>query len=98
MNSNVQNLKEFLGQAGRAALVEVAATKGSTPREAGAFMLVSASSIFGTIGGGQLEYMAIDKARQMLRPLSPRKGEDKEARIEVDEVRATLDVPLGPEI
>jgi xanthine dehydrogenase accessory factor len=98
MNSKVQSLKAFLGQAGRVALVDVAATKGSTPREAGAFMLVSKSSIFGTIGGGQLEYMAIDKARQMLRPLSPRKGEDKEARIEADEVCATLDVPLGPEI
>ncbi|WP_149790110.1 xanthine dehydrogenase accessory protein XdhC [Mesorhizobium sp. NFR06] len=69
MNSRVQELKQFLGRAGRAALVEVAATKGSTPREAGAFMLVSASSIFGTIGGGQLEYMAIDKARQLLSPL-----------------------------
>ncbi|WP_027169192.1 xanthine dehydrogenase accessory protein XdhC [Mesorhizobium sp. WSM3224] len=98
MNSKVQSLKQFLGQAGRVALVEVAATKGSTPREAGAFMLVSASAIFGTIGGGQLEYMAIDKARQMLRPLSPHKGEGKDARIEVDEVCATLDVPLGPEI
>ncbi|MDX8533457.1 xanthine dehydrogenase accessory protein XdhC [Mesorhizobium sp. VK25A] len=98
MNSKVQSLKTFLGQAGRVALVEVAATKGSTPREAGAFMLVSSSSIFGTIGGGQLEYMAIDKARQMLgggsRPRSPA----NEARIEVDEVCATLDVPLGPEI
>lgn len=98
MNSKVQELKEFLGRVGRTALVEVAATKGSTPREAGAFMLVSISSIFGTIGGGQLEYMAIDKARQMLRPLSPRTGADSEARIEVDEVCATLDVPLGPEI
>jgi len=114
MNSNVQSLKAFLGEAGRVALVEVAATKGSAPRESGAFMLVSASSIFGTIGGGQLEYMAIDKARQMLRSSPsaleeppprttmssdpPHKGEGKEARIEVDEVCATLDVPLGPEI
>jgi xanthine dehydrogenase accessory factor len=98
MNSKVQSLKAFLGQAGRVALVEVAATKGSTPREAGAFMLVSASAIFGTIGGGQLEYMAIEKARQMLnggpRPRSP----GNQDRIEVDEVCATLDVPLGPEI
>ncbi|WP_292300751.1 XdhC family protein, partial [Mesorhizobium sp.] len=69
MNSNVQSLKAFLGQTGRVALVEVAATKGSTPREAGAFMLVSASAIFGTIGGGQLEFMAIDKARQLISPL-----------------------------
>ncbi|TPI10659.1 xanthine dehydrogenase accessory protein XdhC [Mesorhizobium sp. B4-1-3] len=98
MSSKVQSLKAFFGQAGRVALVEVAATKGSTPREAGAFMLVSASAIFGTIGGGQLEYMAIDKARQMLgggpRPRSPA----DETRIEVDEICATLDVPLGPEI
>ena len=96
MNSNVQSLKAFLGRADRIALVEVAATKGSTPREAGAFMLVSASAIFGTIGGGQLEYMAIDKARQMLGG-GTRYPAD-ETRIEVDEVCATLDVPLGPEI
>ncbi|MBZ9716370.1 xanthine dehydrogenase accessory protein XdhC [Mesorhizobium sp. AD1-1] len=89
MNSKVQSLKAFLASAGRVALVEVTGTKGSTPREKGAFMLVSPTAIFGTIGGGQLEYMAIDKARQML---------GKEARIEVDEVCATLDVPLGPEI
>ena len=66
MNSRLQSLRAFLGSAGRLALVEVAGTKGSTPREKGAFMLVSASAIFGTIGGGQLEYMAIDKARQMV--------------------------------
>ncbi|BCM16674.1 hypothetical protein MJ8_04340 [Mesorhizobium sp. J8] len=96
MNSKVQSLKAFLGQAGRVALVEVAATKGSTPREAGAFMLVSTSAIFGTIGGGQLEYMAIDKARQMLGRGT--RSSANEARIEVDEVCATLDVPLGPEI
>ncbi|MER8464447.1 xanthine dehydrogenase accessory protein XdhC [Mesorhizobium sp. M1409] len=72
MNSNVQNLKDFLAGQGRIALVEVAGTKGSTPREKGAFMLVSQSAISGTIGGGQLEYMAIDKARQML--FSPLEG------------------------
>ena len=98
MNSKVQGLKEFLGQTGRIALVEVAATKGSTPREAGAFMLVSASSILGTIGGGQLEYMATDKARQMLGKGARSRASANEARIEVDEVCATLDVPLGPEI
>ncbi|MEI9406041.1 xanthine dehydrogenase accessory protein XdhC [Mesorhizobium argentiipisi] len=98
MNSKAQSLKVFLSQAGRVALVEVAATKGSTPREAGAFMLVSASAIFGTIGGGQLEYMAIDKARQILGGRSRPRSPANEARIEVDEVCATLDVPLGPEI
>ncbi|MER8750574.1 xanthine dehydrogenase accessory protein XdhC [Mesorhizobium sp. M1050] len=88
MNSKVQSLKDFLAGQGRIALVEVAGTKGSTPREKGALMLVSQSAILGTIGGGQLEYMAIDKARQML--FSPSRGERRRA--------ATLDVPLGPEI
>lgn len=97
MNSKVQSLKDFLAGQGRVALVEVAGTKGSTPREKGAFMLVSAAAISGTIGGGQLEYMAIDKARQMLGS-SPMRGAGKQTRIEVDEICATLDVPLGPEI
>lgn len=94
MNSKVQSLKDFLAGQGRIALVEVAGTRGSTPREKGAFMLVSQAAIFGTIGGGQLEYMAIDKARQML--FSSTRGRD--SRIEVGEICATLDVPLGPEI
>ena len=98
MNSKVQSLKDFLAGQGRIALVEVAGTKGSTPREKGAFMLVSREATFGTIGGGQLEYMAIDKARQMVASSFHRKLEGKEARVEVDEVCATLDVPLGPEI
>ena len=95
MMSNVQNLRSFLAANAAAALVEVAGTKGSTPRETGAYMLVSPLATYGTIGGGQLEYMAIDKARQLLGPL---KGEGDVARIDVQEVCATLDVPLGPEI
>ncbi|MER9295966.1 xanthine dehydrogenase accessory protein XdhC [Mesorhizobium sp. M0621] len=79
MNSKVQSLKDFLAGQGRIALVEVAGTKGSTPREKGALMLVSQSAILGTIGGGQLEYMAIDKARQML--FSPLEGgEERSAK------------------
>ncbi len=65
MTSTVLSLKFFLNSA-PTALVEVASAKGSTPREQGAWMLVSARDIFGTIGGGQLEFMAIDKAREML--------------------------------
>lgn len=63
--------------------VLVTHTRGSTPREAGAEMLVTDSATTGTIGGGQLEYMAIDRARQML------------AR---GEVTAHMNIPLGPEI
>ena len=36
-------------------LVTVAHTVGSTPREAGATMLVGAQASLGSIGGGQLE-------------------------------------------
>ena len=64
MTSILHELKTFLAGAGQVALVEVAGTKGSTPREKGAYMLVSQTAIHGTIGGGQLEFMAIDKARR----------------------------------
>ncbi|WP_265500363.1 xanthine dehydrogenase accessory protein XdhC [Paracoccus beibuensis] len=63
--------------------VRVISARGSTPREAGAEMIVTRDGTQGTIGGGQLEYMAIDRARQML------------AR---DEAEARMDIPLGPEI
>lgn len=63
--------------------VRVISARGSTPRNAGAEMIVGPDSVTGTIGGGQLEYMAIDRARQML------------ARGEQD---ARMDIPLGPEI
>src|SRR5262245_33217909 len=66
MTSSVHDLTAFLAASPSAALIEVAAAKGSTPREKGAWMLVSPTGIFGTVGGGQLEFMAIDRARQML--------------------------------
>lgn len=47
-------------------LVTVAATRGSTPREAGAKMLINATEIAGTIGGGHLEYKSIQFARELL--------------------------------
>jgi xanthine dehydrogenase accessory factor len=84
MSDTAPALRRFLAAAPAVALVEVAEAKGSTPRERGAFMLVSASSSFGTIGGGQLEFMAIARARQLL--------------ADGDAGPAALDVPLGPEI
>ncbi len=65
------------------ALVEVVEARGSVPREAGAWMLVTAEAFAGTIGGGQLEYIALDNARRLLR---------------TGAAAETLDVPLGPEI
>jgi xanthine dehydrogenase accessory factor len=66
MTSSARDLRAFLDAAPAVVLVEVAEARGSTPREKGAWMLVSPTAIFGTIGGGQLEFMAIDEARQVL--------------------------------
>jgi len=49
-----------------AVLVTVAIAQGSVPREAGAHMLVTASALFDTIGGGHLELKATAIARAML--------------------------------
>lgn len=63
-----------------AMLVSVAEIKGSTPREAGTRMLVSASAVQGTIGGGHLEWQAIDLARHVLAEQALEQGPDQ-ARI-----------------
>lgn len=47
-------------------LVSVDSIVGSTPREPGAKMLVTADAIYGTIGGGNLEYQACRIARDQL--------------------------------
>lgn len=66
-----------------AILVTILAARGSTPREAGAWMLVREQGIEGTIGGGQLELQAVEAARRLLAQ-----------GIGVQ----TLGIPLGPEI
>lgn len=48
--------------------VVVAETKGSTPREAGAEILVWPGTTEGTIGGGALEHAAIARARTLTEP------------------------------
>lgn len=53
--------------AGRGAvLVTVLRAEGSTPREAGAKMVVTAAAFEGTIGGGHLELEALAEARALL--------------------------------
>ncbi|MBK1667288.1 xanthine dehydrogenase accessory protein XdhC [Rhodovibrio sodomensis] len=47
-------------------LVTVLETHGSTPREAGAKMVVAEDTQAGSIGGGQLEYAASETARRLL--------------------------------
>nr|WP_320143972.1 xanthine dehydrogenase accessory protein XdhC [uncultured Cohaesibacter sp.] len=78
-----KGLASFLFESKSVVKVSLGAIKGSSPREAGASLYVSPEGMHGTIGGGQLEYIAIDEARRML------------ARGNTDKQMA---VPLGPEI
>ncbi|WP_203589678.1 xanthine dehydrogenase accessory protein XdhC [Streptomyces sp. SID13031] len=59
----VQRLRE---QRRPGVLVTVVSVRGHSPRDAGAKMVVSADSIWATVGGGNLEAVAIDRARVLL--------------------------------
>lgn len=63
--------------------VQITATRGSAPRDAGTAMKVTATGLDGTIGGGALEFQAIARARAMLS-----KGETRFAET----------LPLGPNL
>jgi xanthine dehydrogenase accessory factor len=76
-------LATFLATNPEAIVCELTAVRGSSPREQGTFMLVGSDGLFGTIGGGALEYMVIEHARRLIA-----NGEAADA----------MDVPLGPEI
>jgi xanthine dehydrogenase accessory factor len=62
----VTDLARELAQGRRAVLVTVAHAAGSTPREAGATMVVTQNDLHGTIGGGHLEFEALKVARDAL--------------------------------
>lgn len=47
-------------------IVTLAMVRGHAPRNGGAKMVVSAEGLFGTVGGGNLEATAIDRARELL--------------------------------
>ncbi len=62
-----RQLTDLITRHGAAALITVHDVKGSAPREAGARMVVRPDGAFhGTIGGGQLEFLMLDIAREML--------------------------------
>ena len=69
---------------GSALLVTVDTTRGSVPREAGAWMAVFDDRVVGTVGGGRLEFEALDEARRRLVGGSP--------------AVARLRYPLGPSL
>lgn len=77
------SLQDFLASHTHVVQVALTRVRGSSPRETGTCMFVAAEGLWGTIGGGQLEYIAIDHARRMLKQ---------------NVISDTLDVPLGPEI
>ena len=83
MGAGREDIRDFLRREPDSVLVAVTGAAGSTPRDTDAWMLVAAEGLFGTVGGGQLEYMAIDHARRALR-----QGVPAEA----------MNIPLGPEI
>jgi xanthine dehydrogenase accessory factor len=56
------------------ALVTVIATKGSTPRDTGAKMIVCVDGkVYGTIGGSAVEAMVIEEAQECLKTNTPKK-------------------------
>jgi len=64
----VSNVDDLLGQLAHedAILITVHTTRGSVPREPGAWMAVFGQRSVGTVGGGHLEFQAITQARQRL--------------------------------
>jgi len=66
MNNWISALAELQNRAEPCVLVTIIEERGSTPRNAGSKMVVSTERIYDTIGGGHLEYKAMDIARQML--------------------------------
>lgn len=83
MTARTIELAAFFAANTDAIICELTLVRGSSPRSQGTFMLVSRTALFGTIGGGALEYMVIEHARRLI--VSGR-AED------------AMDVPLGPEI
>lgn len=77
------DISAFLSRNPVAIVAELSAVRGSSPREAGTFMLIGPTDLVGTIGGGALEHLVIERARQVMR---------------TGETGDELDVPLGPEI
>ncbi|WP_322047031.1 xanthine dehydrogenase accessory protein XdhC [Paraburkholderia sp. J67] len=67
MQAWVTDLQQLLAHGDAAVLVTVARVEGSVPREAGTKMIVTREAARHTIGGGHLEWKAIEIARQVLR-------------------------------
>jgi xanthine dehydrogenase accessory factor len=58
---------ELLGTQDAVVRISVVQLRGSAPREAGASLLVTHTSVLGSVGGGQLEWQATQAAQALLR-------------------------------
>ena len=67
MSEFFPHMTDFLKLDQKTILIQIIKTKGSTPRDCDALMLVNESRSFGTIGGGSFEYDAVNKARNFIR-------------------------------
>jgi xanthine dehydrogenase accessory factor len=68
---------------GPCALINVLSTKGSTPRDADAWMIITPNGFHGSIGGGTLEWKAMAEAQAML-------AKQQQKRV--------MDFTLGPDL
>lgn len=83
MTRPAPDIAAFFAREPVAIVAELTSVRGSSPRNEGTFMLIGAETLYGTIGGGALEYLVIDHARRL---------------ITTGRATEVLDVPLGPEI
>jgi xanthine dehydrogenase accessory factor len=83
--STWSTIERLIAEQGAAALVTVAQAQGSSPREAGARMVVAPDGSFtGTIGGGALEWSALAEAQALMARGGP--------------AASRLDKALGPDL
>ncbi len=66
MLKHTSSLLSALKKSGQAVLVTVVKAQGSVPREEGAWMAVLPEALINTLGGGQLEFQAIQEAKRLL--------------------------------
>lgn len=62
----VDELRRLRDARSPAVLVTLAAVRGHAPRNGGAKLVVSPGRLFGSVGGGNLEATAVERAREML--------------------------------
>lgn len=95
MNELLEKIEETLQKNQPLILVSIVADHGSAPRGNGAFMLVSGTQrVFGTIGGGMLEYRATQIAQELI---AKREGQLIAFQL-TDEEKAGLGMVCGGDV